>query len=223
MLSYSVSIWSFLTPESSVSIVYQRFQLCIPPKCKAGCSRWDDVVCNPGSYLSDETSECAPCPAGRFMDQQGATNIDQCKPCSKGTYATQLPGGNTKASDCKACAKGTYGDETGLEAPTSCVPGAKSRTSTRSTRWAEQLPTRQAVTSISTTLASGRSKRPATGMRRRAALVLAVRRRTRRTTGISPSPISRRSYPRLQNSMPSLLRCPNCPAPNAARSPMLRA
>jgi hypothetical protein len=77
--------------------------------CKPG------AACTPGSYKENVWSdECAPCPAGTFSQQLGATSNSACTPCASGKYSA------ANSSVCTAmCPNGTYIERNGSS---SCMP-----------------------------------------------------------------------------------------------------
>lgn len=71
--------------------------------------------CSPGTFTSQSTGSCDPCPVGMFNDEFGA---DECRPCRLGTFAAK-PG--TQA--CSVCSRGSFANHSGSEACILCPVG----------------------------------------------------------------------------------------------------
>ncbi|HPF91819.1 MAG TPA: lamin tail domain-containing protein, partial [Flavobacteriales bacterium] len=72
------------------------------------------TICPPGSFCADGIN-AAPCPAGRYQDQEGQT---ACIDCAEGSF-----NGAVGATSCQACPAGFFSNITGATACQACSAG----------------------------------------------------------------------------------------------------
>ena len=76
---------------------------------------------------------CENCPAGRYLEHDGGTSLQDCSECKRGRYANEgsvnctfCPKGYTsmrRSSACEPCSPGTYNGEYGSEYCKKCSEG----------------------------------------------------------------------------------------------------
>lgn len=87
------------------------------------------TVCNPGTFFSNHTRQCVPCPVGRacqdgqmqpcprghYAQNQSSTS---CSPCPPGSIAADIA-----ASECRLCSPGFVANRSGLDSCERCPVG----------------------------------------------------------------------------------------------------
>ena len=81
----------------------------------------DCTDCGQGTYRSVGMPSCEDCPAGRYSNQSGATNITACLKCPAGTFISVS--GATNLGACQECSLGRYQNESGSIQCNTCPPG----------------------------------------------------------------------------------------------------
>ena len=92
--------------------------------------------CSAGKYMTrsfEAGAVCENCPAGRYLEHDGGTSLQDCSECKRGRYANEgsvnctfCPKGYTsmrRSSACEPCSPGTYNGEYGSEYCKKCSEG----------------------------------------------------------------------------------------------------
>jgi len=90
-------------------------------ECDAGfyCIDAKRYACSPGTFSNgSRKSFCEECPPGTLLPTSRGESIDNCIPCSAGTYSTRVA---NSGSSCTLCPQGTWFNGTGASDLNQCI------------------------------------------------------------------------------------------------------